>query len=71
MKKNDDIAMNEQIRNEINVTNIMTIDYDEFKKLCKKYSLQAFVFQYDNISATMMTIIFDEKDKKIKISFQY
>ena len=33
--------------------------------------LLSFVFQYNNISATMMTIIFNKKDKKIKVSFKY
>ena len=70
-EKNDDVTMNERIRNEINVSNIIAIDYDEFEKLCKKDNLQTFVFQYDNISATVMTTIFDEKNEKIKISFKY
>ena len=65
--------MSERIRNEINVSNIIAIDYDEFEKLCKKNNLQTFVFQYDNINAkiTVMTTIFDEKNEKIKISFKY
>ena len=35
--------------------------------------MQLFVFQYDNISAkiTVMTIIFNEKDEKIKVSSKY
>ena len=49
--------MNERIRNEINVSNIIAIDYDEFERLCRKDNLQAFVFQYDNISVTVMTTI--------------
>ena len=43
--------MNKQIRNEIHVSNIIAINYDEFEKLCKKDNLQLFVFQYDNINA--------------------
>ena len=70
-ERNDDIAMSKQIRNEINVSSIIAIDYDEFKRLCKKDNLQTFIFQYDNINATVMTIIFDEKDEKIKTSFKY
>ena len=64
--------MNERIRNKINVSNIIAIDYDEFEKLCRKDNLQAFVFQYNNISVkiTVMTTIFDEKNEKI-ISFKY
>ena len=69
-ERNDNVTMNERIRNKINVSNIIAIDYDEFEKLCRKDNLQAFVFQYDNISATMMTTIFDEKNEKI-ISFKY
>ena len=61
--------MSKRIRNERNVSNIVAIDYDEFEKLCKKDNLQAFVFQYDNISAIVMTIIFDEKNEKT-ISFK-
>ena len=58
--------MNERIRNEINVSNIIAIDYNEFEKLCRKDNLQTFVFQYNDISAkiTMMTTIFDEKNQK-------
>ena len=64
--------MNERIRNKINVSNIIAIDYDEFEKFCIKDNLQTFVFQYDNVNAkiTVMTIISDEKNKKI-ISFKY
>ena len=65
-EKNDDVAMNEQICNEINVSNIIAINYDEFEKLCRKDNLQTFVFQYDNINATVMKIIFDEKNEKNK-----
>ena len=73
MKKNDDVAMNEQICNEINVLNIIAIDYDEFDRLCRKDNLQLFMIQYDNISAKIivMTTIFDEKNEKIKISSKY
>ena len=60
--------MNEQTRNEINVSNIVAIDYDEFEKLCTKDNLQAFVFQYDNISVIVMTTIFDEKNEKVILS---
>ena len=72
-EKNDDIAINEQIRNEINVSNIIAINYDKFKRLCKKDNLQLFVFQYNNINVkiTMMTIILNNKNKIIKISFKY
>ena len=72
-EKNDNVTMNERIRNKINVSNIIAIDYDEFEKLCRKDDLQTFVFQYDNISAkiTVMTTIFDEKNEKIKILFKY
>ena len=72
-EKNDNVVMNEQIRNEINVSNIIAIDYNKFEKLCRKNNLQSFVFKYDNISAniTVMTIIFDVKNKKMKILFKY
>ena len=43
-EENDDVTMNERNRNEINVSNIIAIDYDEFEKLCKKDNLQTFVF---------------------------
>ena len=43
-ERNDDVTMNERIRNEINVSNIIAIDYDEFKRLCKKNNFQSFVF---------------------------
>ena len=38
-----------------------------------KNNLQLFIFQYDNISlkTTVMTIIFDEKNEKIKNLFKY
>ena len=64
--------MNKRIRNEINVSNIIAIDYNEFEKLCRKDNLQAFVFQYDNINfkITVITIVFDEKIEKI-ILFKY
>ena len=62
--------MNQRIRNKINVSNIVAINYDKFERLCRKDNLQAFIFQYNNISATVMTIIFDEKEKKI-ILFKY
>ena len=67
-ERNDNVAMNKQIRNEINVSNIIAIDYNEFKQLRNVNNLQSFVFQYDNIivKITVMTIIFDEKDKKNK-----
>ena len=72
-KRNDDIAINKQIRNEINVSNIIAIDYNEFEKLCKKDNLQSFVFWYNNISVkiTIMTTIFDKKNEIIKILFKY
>ena len=71
-ERNDDFTINERICNEINVSNIIAIDYDEFERLCRKNNLQAFVFQYDNISAmiTVMTTIFDEKNEKV-ILFKY
>ena len=35
-KKNDDVAKIERIRNELNVSIIIAIDYNEFEKICKK-----------------------------------
>ena len=49
-EKNDEIAKNKRICNELNVAIIITINYDELEKLCKKNNLQLFVFQYDNIN---------------------
>ena len=43
-EKDEDIAKNERIRNESNVSIIIAIDYDEFEKIYKKNSLQLFVF---------------------------
>ena len=43
-EKNDDVAKNEQIRNGLNVSIIIAIDYDKFEKICKKNNLQLFVF---------------------------
>ena len=55
--------MNERIRNERIVSNIIAMNYDKFEKFCKKNNLQLFVFQFDNISAriTMITTIFNKK----------
>ena len=72
-EKNDDVAKNERIRNELNVSIIIAIDYDKFEKICKKGNLQLFVFQYDNINdrITVVTAISNKKNEIIKISFKY
>ena len=71
-EKNDDIAKSERIRNELNVSIIIAIDYDEFEKICKKDNLQSIVFQYDNINnkITMIIVISDKKNEIVKISFK-
>ena len=37
-EKNDYVAKSERIYNELNVSIIIAIDYDEFEKICKKES---------------------------------
>ena len=72
-EKNNDVAKIERIRNKLNVSIIIAIDYDEFEKICKKDNLQSFVFQYDNINVqiTIVTVISNKKNEVIKISFKY
>ena len=43
-EKNDNVTINERIRNELNVSIIIAIDYNKFAKICKKNNLQLFVF---------------------------
>ena len=61
-----------RIRNELNVSIIIAIDYDEFEKIWKKNILQLFVFQYNNINAQIRIVTFiKKKNEIIKILFKY
>ena len=64
-EKNDDVAKIERICNELNVSIIIAINYNEFKKICKKNNLQLFVFQYNNINV-QITIVIVILNKKMK-----
>ena len=43
-EKNDNVTNIKRIRDELNVSIIIVIDYNKFKKICKKNNLQSFVF---------------------------
>ena len=49
-EKNDNIAKFESIRNILNVSIIIAIDYEEFKKICIQNNLALFIFQYNIIN---------------------
>ena len=72
-EKNDDVAEIERIRNELNVSTIIAIDYNDLEKICKQNNLQLFVFQYDNVSAQITIVIaISNKNNQIReISFKY